>query len=69
MLVPMTVCDFLERAALAYGDRIGIVDEPDQPAPSLGALSYRHVAELSRGYACALDALEIGFGERVAIVS
>src|SRR5207244_3437917 len=29
MKVPLTVNDFLERAALVYGDRIGIVDEPD----------------------------------------
>ncbi len=69
MLVPMTTCDFLERAALVYADRIGIVDEPDQPAPSLGELSYRRVAELARSHACALDSLGIGFGDRVAIVS
>jgi len=42
---------------------------PDQPAASLGELSYRRIAELSRGYACSLDRLGIGFGERVAIVS
>jgi len=69
MLVPMTTCDFLERAALVYGDRVGIVDEPDQPAPTLGELSYRRVAELARSHAAALDGLGIGFGERVAIVS
>ena len=38
---PLTVNDFLERAELVYGDRVGIVDEPDQPAASWGAL---HVA-------------------------
>ena len=69
MLVPMNTSDFLERAALVYGDRIGIVDEPDQPAPSLGELSYRRVAELAQSYACALDGLGIGSGERIAIVS
>ncbi len=69
MLVPLTISDFLERGALAYGDRIGIVDEPDQPAPSLGTLTYRRIAELARSYACALDDLGVGFGERVAIVS
>jgi fatty-acyl-CoA synthase len=67
--VALTVNDFLERAALVYGDRIGVVDEPDQPAPSLGELTYRRVAELARSEAVALDHLGIGFGERVAIVS
>ena len=69
MHVAMTICDFLERAAFVYGDRIGFVDEPEQPAPTLGELSYRRVAELARSYACALDEIGIGFGERVAIVS
>jgi len=69
MKVPLTVDDFLERAALVYGDRVGIVDEPDQPAPSLGELTYRRVQELARAHAAALDALDVGIGERVAIVS
>ena len=69
MQIAMTVCDFVERAALVYGDRVGITDEPNQPAPSLGNLTYRHVADLVRSYGCALDALGIGFGERVAIIS
>ena len=29
----------MERAALVYGDRVGVVDEPEQVAPSLGALT------------------------------
>ena len=32
MRVPLTVRDFIERAELVYGDRIAVVDEPDQPA-------------------------------------
>ena len=32
MQVPMTIRDHLERARFVYGDRIGIHDEPDQPA-------------------------------------
>ncbi len=40
MKVPLTVMDFLDRAELVYGDRVGIVDEPDQPAPSLGSLTW-----------------------------
>ena len=31
MRVPLTIADHLERAALVYPDRIGVVDEPDQP--------------------------------------
>jgi acyl-CoA synthetase (AMP-forming)/AMP-acid ligase II len=67
--VPLTVNDFLERAALVYGDRAAIVDEPDQPAPSLGTLTYRDVAARARAQAAALDELDVGFGERVAMVS
>ncbi|MFV8749391.1 AMP-binding protein [Nannocystaceae bacterium ST9] len=69
MIVALTTADFLERAALVYGDRIGIVDEPDQPAPSLGSLTYRRVFELAKRWAAALDRLGVGRGERVAIVS
>ena len=36
MKVALTVNDFLDRAELVYGDRVGVIDEPDQPAPSLG---------------------------------
>jgi fatty-acyl-CoA synthase len=69
MRVPLTVNDFLDRAALVYGDRIGIVDEPDQPATPLGELTYRRVRELARAQAAGLDHLGVGIGERVAIVS
>ncbi|MEX2253896.1 MAG: AMP-binding protein [Acidimicrobiia bacterium] len=69
MRVPLTVNDFLERAERVYGDRVAIVDEPDQPAPSLGQLTYRAVADLARGQAAALDDLGIAAGERVAVVS
>ncbi len=69
MRVPLTIADHLERAALVYPDRVGVVDEPDQPAASWGALTYRQVAELARRQAAGLDALGIGRGERVAIVS
>jgi acyl-CoA synthetase (AMP-forming)/AMP-acid ligase II len=69
MKVPLTVNDFLDRAALVYGDRVGIVDEPDQPAPSWGELTYAQVAERARAEAASLDALGVAQGERVAIVS
>ncbi|MCX4745216.1 AMP-binding protein [Kitasatospora sp. NBC_01287] len=69
MQTPLSVMDFLHRAESVYGDRIGIIDEPDQPAESWGELSYRRVAELARAQAAGLDRLGIGPGERVAVVS
>ena len=69
MRVPLTIADHLQRAELVYPDRVGVVDESDQPAPSWGDLTYRRVAELARGQAAALDALGVGRGERIAIVS
>jgi acyl-CoA synthetase (AMP-forming)/AMP-acid ligase II len=69
MRVPLTTQDFLSRAELVYADRIGIVDEPRQPAPSLGEVTYREVARRGRALQAGLDELGIGEGERVAIVS
>jgi len=43
MIVPFSVNDFLDRARAVYGDRIGIYDEPNQPAESLGDLTYTRV--------------------------
>ena len=68
MRVPLTVLDFIERAELVYGDRIGIIDEPDQPA-ALGELTWAEVARLARAQAAGFDALGVGPGERVAVVS
>jgi acyl-CoA synthetase (AMP-forming)/AMP-acid ligase II len=69
MRVPLTVNDFLERAELVYGQRVGVIDEPDQPAPSWGELTWSEIAARARAQAAGLDALGIGAGERVAIVS
>ena len=69
MRVPLTIADHLERAALVYPDRVGVIDEPDQPAASWGELTYGRVAELARAQAAALDGLGVGRGDRVAIVS
>ena len=69
MKVPLTIRDHLERAVLVYGDRDAVVDEPDQPAASLGRVTYRRVYELAAAQAARLDQLGIGVGERVAIVS
>jgi fatty-acyl-CoA synthase len=69
MKVPLTIRDHVDRAALVYGDRVGIIDEPDQPAPALGPLTYRQVGEHARAQAARLDELGVGPGERVAVVS
>jgi fatty-acyl-CoA synthase len=69
MRVPLTTRDFLDRAELIYGDRVGIVDEPNQPAPSLGEVPYREVARRGRALQAGLDALGVGEGERIAVVS
>ncbi|GAB2721020.1 AMP-binding protein [Kitasatospora kifunensis] len=69
MQTALSIMDFLDRAELVYGDRVGIIDEPDQPAASWGELTYRRIAELARAQAAGLDRLGIGRGERVAIVS
>lgn len=71
MIVPFSVTDFLDRAVQVYGERIGVVDEPDQPAPPLGGgeLTYAQLGELARRQAAKLDELGLGVGDRVAIVS
>ena len=65
----LTVNDFLRRAEQLYGQRPGMIDEPDQPAASWGSLTYAEIAERARALAAGLDELGIGQGERVAIVS
>jgi len=69
MKVALTINDFLRRAELVYGDRLAIIDEPDQPAPSWGTFSYRTMATRARSMAAALDQLEVPVGARVAMVS
>src|SRR5690348_14095453 len=69
MRVPLTVNDFLERAERVYGERVALVDEPDQPAAAWPELTWREVAARARAQAAGLDALGIGRGERVAVVS
>lgn len=69
MQIPLTVSDFLDRAEFVYGDRAAVVDEPDQPAPSWGAVTYKDVARRARAQAAALDRLGVGAGARVAVVS
>ncbi|HEU5036535.1 MAG TPA: long-chain-fatty-acid--CoA ligase [Nocardioides sp.] len=69
MIVPFSVSDFLDRAVQVYGERVGVVDEPDQPAPSLGELTYAELGDRARRLAARLDELGLDVGDRVAIVS
>ncbi|UDY34773.1 AMP-binding protein [Dermatobacter hominis] len=74
MKVPLTVRDHIERAELVYGRRVGVVDEPDQPAPPLlapdgGPLTYAALADRSRALAAGLESLGVPQGGRVAMVS
>jgi len=71
MIVPFSVSDFIDRAVQVYGDRVGVVDERDQPAPPLGGgeVTYAEIGALARRQAARLDERGIGFGDRVAIVS
>ena len=69
MKVPLTIPDFLDRATTVYPDRVAFVDEPDQPGPSWGSITYREVGRRARAQAAALDRLGVGQGERVAVVS
>jgi len=69
MIVPFSVNDFLDRARAVYGDRIGMYDEPNQPAESLGDLTYARVRELARAMAARHDQLGLEVGDRVAFVS
>ncbi|HUR78467.1 MAG TPA: AMP-binding protein [Acidimicrobiales bacterium] len=68
MLVPLTVGDFLYRAAVAYPDRIAVIDEPEGPG-ALGTITYRELEARARGLALALERMGVDQGERVAIVS
>ncbi len=69
MFYPLTVRDFLDRAEQVYPDRSAVVDEPDQPAASLGDLTYREMAVNARAQAARLDRLGVPVGGRVAIIS
>jgi len=66
---PLTVRDFLDRAAHVYPDRVAVVDEPEQPGPGLGEPTYRELAALARAQAAKLDRLDVPVGGRVAVVS
>jgi acyl-CoA synthetase (AMP-forming)/AMP-acid ligase II len=67
MKVPFNTADFLDRAELCYGQRIGVVDEPGDDR--LGSVTYGEFARRARALAAGLDELGVGVGERVAVLS
>jgi fatty-acyl-CoA synthase len=69
MIVPFSVSDFLDRALAVYRERIGVFDEPDQPATSLGELSYGEFGARAAAMAARHDQLGIEVGDRIAFVS
>jgi acyl-CoA synthetase (AMP-forming)/AMP-acid ligase II len=70
MKVPLSTADFLDRAALCYPSRIGVVDEPGPfQDGGLGRLTYRDFAARATAMAAGLDEMGIARGERVAVVS
>jgi acyl-CoA synthetase (AMP-forming)/AMP-acid ligase II len=65
----LIVRDFLDRALHVYPDKVAVVDEPHQPAPSLGELTYRQMEANARAQAAKLDQLGVAVGARIAFVS
>jgi len=68
MKVPLTISDFLDRAAFVAPERVAVVDEPGVPA-GLGTMTYGELAARARGMAAALDDLGVPVAGRVGIVS
>ncbi len=68
MRVPLTIGEFLDRAALVHPRRTAIVDEPGAAA-TMGTVTYADMAARARGMDSAFEAMGVGRGERVAIVS
>ncbi|GAA2085529.1 AMP-binding protein [Aeromicrobium halocynthiae] len=69
MIVPFSIRDFLDRAVAVYPDRVAVVDEPNQEAPSWGELTYAEVMRRAKAQAARLDELGVPVGGRVAMVS
>ena len=69
MRVPLTVADFLARGETAFAECVAVVDESAQPAPPVPPLTYRELGRRVRAWQAGLDALGVGEGERVAVVS
>jgi fatty-acyl-CoA synthase len=65
----LTVADFLARGETAFAQSVAVMDEPVQPAPPVPASTYRELGSRVRAWQAGLDALRVGAGERVAVVS
>ncbi|MCX3063561.1 AMP-binding protein [Streptomyces beihaiensis] len=69
MRVPMTIADFLDRAEFGFANSPGVIDEPVQPATPVPTSTYGRLGERVRAWQAGFDALGVGEGERVAVVS
>jgi fatty-acyl-CoA synthase len=69
MIVQFNVRDFLDRAESSYPDRVGLIDEPQQPAAPWDSLTFADMAARARAQAAGLDRMGVDPGQRVAIVS
>lgn len=69
MEIALTTRDHVERGALVYGKRVGIVDEPNQPASPITDLTYDETLRWSKALAAGLEKHGVAAGSRVAIVS
>ncbi len=67
--VPLTVNDFLDRAETVCADATAVIDEPSQPAAPVPTTSYGGLLRRVRAWQAGFDALGVGEGERVAVVS
>jgi acyl-CoA synthetase (AMP-forming)/AMP-acid ligase II len=65
----LTVNDFLYRAEAVFRRSTGVVDEPDQPAAPVPTTTYGELARRVRAWQAGFDALGVGEGERIAVVS
>jgi fatty-acyl-CoA synthase len=69
MIVQFNVRDFLDRAEVSHPDRVGLIDEPHQPAEPWEPLTFAGLAERARAQAAGLDRLGVAPGQRVAVIS
>ncbi|HEY3262946.1 MAG TPA: AMP-binding protein, partial [Pseudonocardiaceae bacterium] len=69
MRVPLTVNDFIGRARTVFAASPAVIDEPDQPADPVPPTTYGELVDRIAAWQAGLDALGVGEGERVAVVS
>ncbi|MGH3433159.1 MAG: AMP-binding protein [Thermocrispum sp.] len=69
MRIPLTIADFLDRGELGFAGRTAMVDEPTQSADPVPETTYAELGRRVRAWQAGFDALGIGEGERVAVVS